>query len=197
MGIEKLVEAVKLCGSTPKVNQCKQCAYWAGGDMSKCIPRMTADAATALSMLQAEVEMWKRRCKESVSHASELDIALYDLHAELERVKRDCAVAEKNHMDCVDELDAVRAEKARAIETLSENLRVAYQNRDAAVKDVSTIIGDVEEIRHRYGVDNADADNAFADLCENYCANKGHGCYAEGEKYRCENFKWRGTVKED
>ena len=54
-------------------------------------------------------------------------------------------------MDCVDELDAVRAEKARAIETLSENLRVAYQNRDAAVKDVSTIIGDVEEIRHRYG----------------------------------------------
>ena len=65
------------------------------------------------------------------------------------------------------------------------------------MKDVSTIIGDVEEIRHRYGVDNADADNAFADLCENYCANKGHGCYAEGEKYRCENFKWRGTVKED
>lgn len=25
MDIEKLVEAVKLCGSTPKVNQCKQC----------------------------------------------------------------------------------------------------------------------------------------------------------------------------
>lgn len=68
MDIEKLVEAVKLCGSTPKVNQCKQCAYWAGGDMSKCIPMMTSDVATALSMLQGEnehlrdlVNNWKKK----------------------------------------------------------------------------------------------------------------------------------------
>lgn len=51
MDIEKLIEAVRLCGSTPKVHQCKQCAYWAGGDMSRCIPNMTGDAATALSTL--------------------------------------------------------------------------------------------------------------------------------------------------
>jgi hypothetical protein len=56
MDIEKLIEAVKLCGSTPKVDQCTQCTYWAGGDMSKCIPRMTTEAATALSTLQAENE---------------------------------------------------------------------------------------------------------------------------------------------
>ena len=56
MDVEKMVKAVKLCGSTPKVDQCKQCTYWAGGDMSKCIPRMTLDAATALSTLQAENE---------------------------------------------------------------------------------------------------------------------------------------------
>ena len=54
MDIEKLIESVRLCGSTPKVDQCKQCAYWSGGDMSKCIPRMTTDAATALSTIQAE-----------------------------------------------------------------------------------------------------------------------------------------------
>ena len=60
MDIEKLIEAVKLCGSTPKVDQCKQCAYWSGGDMSKCIPRMTTAAATALSTLQAELEQVKR-----------------------------------------------------------------------------------------------------------------------------------------
>ena len=96
MDLEKLIEAVKLCGSTPKVDQCKQCAYWAGGDMSRCIPNMTGDAATELSTLQAEVEFWKYRCNESVSHASELDMALYDteaenekLRAELERVKRE------------------------------------------------------------------------------------------------------------
>ena len=56
MDVEKLIESVRLCGSTPKVDQCKQCAYWSGGDMSKCIPRMTTDAATALSTLQAENE---------------------------------------------------------------------------------------------------------------------------------------------
>ena len=74
MDIEKLIEAVKLCGSTPKVDQCKRCAYWAGGDMSKCIPRMTTAAATALSTLQAENEK---------------------LRAELEQVKaeRDAAVS--------------------------------------------------------------------------------------------------------
>ena len=56
MDYEKMIDAVKLCGSTPKIDQCKQCAYWSDGDMGKCIPKMTADAATALSTLQAENE---------------------------------------------------------------------------------------------------------------------------------------------
>ena len=58
------------------------------------------EAATALATLQAEVEFWKYRCNESVSHASELDIALYDtetenekLRAELEQVKRERGAA--------------------------------------------------------------------------------------------------------
>ena len=73
MDIEKLIEAVKLCGSTPKVDQCKQCIYWAGGDMSKCIPRMTADAATALSTihtLQAENEQLLADLKYEREHAN-------------------------------------------------------------------------------------------------------------------------------
>ena len=56
MDIEKMIESVRLCGSAPKVDQCKRCAYWAAGDMSRCIPNMTGDAATALSMLQDENE---------------------------------------------------------------------------------------------------------------------------------------------
>ena len=80
MGIEKLIEAVRLCGSTPKVDQCKQCAYWASGDMSKCIPMMTSDVATALSMLQAENKK---------------------LRAELEQTKaeRDAAIEAANGLD--------------------------------------------------------------------------------------------------
>lgn len=67
MNIEKLIESVRLCGSTPKVDQCKQWAYWSGGDMSKCIPRMTTEAATALSTLQTENEKLRdelERCRE-------------------------------------------------------------------------------------------------------------------------------------
>lgn len=56
MDIDNLIVAIKLCGSTPKVDQCTQCIYWAGGDMSKCIPRMTTEAATALSTLLDENE---------------------------------------------------------------------------------------------------------------------------------------------
>ena len=80
MDLEKLIEAVKLCGSTPKVDQCKQWAYWSGGDMRKCIPRMTTEAATALSTLQAENKK---------------------LRAELEQVKRERDVAiEQLHGHC-------------------------------------------------------------------------------------------------
>ena len=80
MNIEKLIESVRLCGSTPKVDQCKQWAYWSGGDMSKCIPRMTTEAAAALSTLQAENKK---------------------LRAELEQVKRERDVAiEQLHGHC-------------------------------------------------------------------------------------------------
>lgn len=81
-------------------------------------------------------------------------------------------------------------------EKLRAEMEQVKRERDAAVEDVSAIIGDVEEIRRGYGVDNADADGAFAELCETYCANKGRFCYAECEKYHCKNFKWRGQ-KED
>lgn len=63
MDYKKLISTVKLCGSAPKVNQCKQCTYWSGGDMSKCIPRMTADAATALSTLQSKNEKLRAELK--------------------------------------------------------------------------------------------------------------------------------------
>lgn len=56
MDYEKLAKAIKLCGSTPKVDQCQECPYWAGGYMSECIPRMTADAATSITDLLARAE---------------------------------------------------------------------------------------------------------------------------------------------
>ena len=93
-------------------------------------------------------------------------------------------------------------EYATAIETLrteNEKLRTdlarVSAERDAAVSDISSVLAEVEEIRRGYGVDNADADAAFADLCGNYCAKCGNNCYKEAEDYRCKNFEWRG-IKE-
>ena len=94
------------------------------------------------------------------------------------------------------EMERINAEKAKAIENLSNDLRTAYQSRDAAVEDMTEMIGDIEEIRHGYGVDNAATDIAFASLCGNYCANNGYCCYEESENYRCKHFKWRGMAKE-
>ena len=88
-------------------------------------------------------------------------------------------------------------EAATALEQLqAENGRLRRE-RDAAVKDISDLIDEVEEIRRGYGIDDSDADKALADMCGNYCENEGDGCYIEGEKYHCENFKWRGPQRED
>ena len=92
MDIDKLIEAVKLCGSTPKVDQCKQCTYWAGGDMSKCIPRMTLDAATALSTIQAENEKLREKIEDArlegyVKGLGEISEENKKLRAELKQVK--------------------------------------------------------------------------------------------------------------
>ena len=82
-------------------------------------------------------------------------------------------------------------------EKMRDELDSVKCERDAAIKDLFEIIGDIEEIRCGYGVDNADTDEAFAELCNGYCANAGNLCYEEGEHYRSKHFKWRGPHKEE
>lgn len=82
-------------------------------------------------------------------------------------------------------------------EKMRDELDSVKGERDAAIKDLSELIGDIEEIRCGYGVDNADTDEAFAELCNGYCANAGNLCYEDGEHYRCKHFKWRGPHKEE
>lgn len=130
------------------------------------------EAATALEQLQAENDR---------------------LQAELEKEE----AARKKQADILYELRGQKYEQTTAIDQLrAENDRLRRE-RDAAVKDISDLIDEVEEIRRGYGIDDSDADKALADMCGNYCENEGDGCYIEGEKYHCENFKWRGPQKED
>ena len=67
------------------------------------------------------------------------------------------------------------------------------RERDAAVNDLAAVIGEIESIRQRYGIDNADADEALSALCGGYCAACGNMCYKEGLAFRCDNFLWRGA----
>lgn len=61
MDYKKLSDAIRRCGSTPKIHECKEkCPYYAGGDMTKCIPVMTKDAADAIENLLKENEMQKK-----------------------------------------------------------------------------------------------------------------------------------------
>ena len=76
MDYKKLAVAIKLCGSTPKVDQCPQCPYWASGDMNNCIPRVTADAATAITDLLARTEAAETRAEKA---EMERDAAISDL----------------------------------------------------------------------------------------------------------------------
>lgn len=124
--------------------------------------------------------------------------AITELVGKVEQLERQLAEAKLNRPF---ELSGQGAENFTLAAQLSETqqkLKEVTAERDAAVADVCAITGEVEEIRRGYGVDNADADDAFAGLCESYCANYGHGCYKEGGNgYYCANFKWRGPQKED
>ena len=144
MDSEKLIEAVRLCGSTPKVDQCKQCAYWSGGDMSKCIPRMTTDAATALSTLQAENEKLRAELErlKNCRHECKIECLLEEYNkvvAELERAKEtgfddamNAAVCSANEVIMEKELRACKAE----LEQVKRCIEIVEKQRDAAIKEL-------------------------------------------------------------
>lgn len=58
MEYEKIISAIRLCGSQPNVLECSgSCAFYKGGDMMKCIPAMTDAAAYAMERLIKERDM--------------------------------------------------------------------------------------------------------------------------------------------
>lgn len=169
MDIEKLIENAKVCCGDIETEDCSR----------YCIdPRDSRDSGL-------------RWCRQWLIH--DLHTALSTLQDELD------VMTQRNH----ENLGMCRIWERRYSELQAENekllaeLEQVKRERAAAVEDVAAIIGDVEEIRRGYDVENADADGAFAELCKTYCANKGRSCYVECEKYHCKNFKWRGIQKED
>ena len=87
----------------------------------------------------------------------------------IERLQNWDGIKPDREIDCA-------IEGLKALQAENDRLR---RERDAAVKDISDLIDEVEEIRRGYGIDDSDADKALADMCGNYCENEGDGCYIE------------------
>lgn len=84
------------------------------------------------------------------------------------------------------------------IEKLRAELEQAKRERDAAIKDIDSILAKAELIRRKisYCLD-FDSDAELAILCVDYCKNNVcEMCYEEREDGGCGNFLWRGQ-KED
>lgn len=146
---------------------------------------LLGDAADALSTLQDENEKLKNAADSWKKKWDGLDKAVRN-GSVYRPMQEELNLTHEENQSLKDENEKLRAK-----------LEQVKHERNAAIKDLFKIIGDIEEIRCGYGVNNADADKTFADLCGGYCANVGNLCYEEGEHYRCKHFKWRGPQKED
>lgn len=184
--IEQLIE---------RLNQYSQTliAYQMGGEFAD----VCMDVATALSTLQAEnAEMQKQlnEFSEFLCHIiGEMSSENEKLRAEL-KSKVDLVFQQTKELD---RRNLLLREQEAELEQVKKCIEIAEFQRDAAIKDLSEIIGDIEKIRCEYDIHNSDADDAYMNLCGIYCANEGYICYKEDENYRCKNFEWRGPQKEN
>lgn len=112
MDIEKLIEAIRLCGSAPKVEQCRKCSYWSDGNMSKCIPKMTEDAATVIQYLDEGAQEVNKALQEQIAENDKL-------RAELEKE----SAARKRQADILCELRGQKYEQISAIDYLRVELK--------------------------------------------------------------------------
>ena len=141
MDVEKMVKAVKLCGSTPKVDQCKQCTYWAGGDMSKCIPRMTLDAAAALSTLQDENKrLNKIVCSIPTTPDSGRTVSQYEKEMSMCAYLDDLEAENEKLLSDLRRLQTERDTLLTANQHLLAEREQLTAERDAAVKDMEALM---------------------------------------------------------
>lgn len=155
------------------------------------------NSATALSTLQAENAETQKQLNEFSEFLCHI---IGEMSSENEKLRAEL----KSKVDLVfqqtkelDRRNLLLREQEAELEQVKKCIEIVEFQRDAAIKDLSELIGDIEETRCKYSIDNVNADNAFADLCNGYCANVDNFCYDKNEYYRCKRFEWRGPQKEN
>ena len=182
MDYNKLIEAIRLCGSAPKVYQCKKCAYWSGGNMGKCIPKMTEEAATALYALQVGNAQMERQLSEFSKFLSHMTGNM--LSKTTYTAKAMIASAEDYQQNICDEDCDVRAaleDMAKRNDDLLAELEKVKAERDAAVESIPH---DCKTCAYHV---------VFFNGCtpDHDCTNPDGGC---SNNY--DRWQWRG-IKED
>ena len=190
MEVEKLIEAIRLCGSAPKVEQCRKCSYWSDGNMSKCIPKMTEDAATVIQYLDEGAQEVNKALQEQIAENDKL-------RAELEKE----AASRKRQADILCELRGQKYEQISAIDYLRVELKqkrklVNQQANELERRDKLMKEQEAENVRLRKERDAAVSDlNEFLDMDE-LCPAQCKWCKWKDTFCDGKTPEWRG-IKED
>ena len=137
MDYEKLAAAIKLCGSTPKVDQCLKCPYWTYGNMGECIPHMTEDAATAITDLLARAEAAERE-RDSLREVLDMYGGEYGITAILK--EKEAAEARANRLE-----EELRAHTENDLAKAHEALSADWSKWRVRAKKAERCIAEIED----------------------------------------------------
>ena len=84
-------------------------------------------------------------CTNAVIALSALQAENEKLRAELEQTRKDCAVAEKNHADCIGELEKVKQEKESLLKYAADMGECCLCTYDSFCPTDNPMFGDCEE----------------------------------------------------
>ena len=163
MDYKEIAAAVKLCGNAPKIDQCKKCHYWVGGDMRRCILKMTDDAATAITdlLVRAEVaEADNARMREAMKPNCLLCDSMHPDNGNCTKVGGFCTAVPAAHCPLIPRLMEENDHLKDLLKEAEGRAEKAEKERDAAVQCLVEKCGHIEitETGHCCAIDGEPCD---------------------------------------
>lgn len=173
-------------------------AYWRGyRDCAKSVERNITDL-----LARAETaELERDQLREAMRPNCLLCDSMHPDNGNCTAVGGFCTAVPAAHCPLIPRL-LERAEAAEAAQETLQKAMAEYKDRaenaererNAAVSDISKILGEIDEIREE--IEPEDIYDALSVVCRGYCSQSGNMCYAVENGYECKNFKWRGQKEE-
>lgn len=127
---------------------CPRCGFHAENDKYLNIEELNS---AAISNLQAENEKLRSEAEGMRSNWYKSVEKIKKLRAELEQARTDCAVAEKNHADCIGELEQVKRALAMMwFAYVNKDGEFPHEYEEGALDEAELILGPWEECMPKY-----------------------------------------------